>query len=396
MTLPFLNHQSKAVNKLKKVMCGALFMEAGTGKTRAALEIIKSSDANYVLWFTPFQTKENLRKEIEKWGGLNCDIVGIESIQSSNRIYLECVNKCKQSKAFIIVDESLKIKNNNAKRTKRLLFLSDLSKYRMILNGTPLSRNLLDLYSQMKFLSPKILQMSMSEFKNTFCEYISVTHLKSNRSYTKEYIKQYHNIDHLYSLIRPFIFESRLSISIGIQHINLKFNLCEKEKKQHDFIKEKYLDDKALMAINNNIFLLLTQKLQHNYSLSLEKFDIVNKIIIGQDLSKILIYAKYIKTQKKLKEYYPNIRIMSLQKHSYGLNLQNYNTIIFWDKTWDFAQREQAERRIYRQGQKQECKYYDLTGNVGLENIMDICIKKKRKLLNIFKDKTIEEIKAAL
>ena len=35
-----LDHQRKAVDKLKKLKVGALFMEQGTGKTRTALELI--------------------------------------------------------------------------------------------------------------------------------------------------------------------------------------------------------------------------------------------------------------------------------------------------------------------------------------------------------------------
>ena len=35
----FLDSQIKAIDKLNAVKCGALFMEAGTGKTRSALEL---------------------------------------------------------------------------------------------------------------------------------------------------------------------------------------------------------------------------------------------------------------------------------------------------------------------------------------------------------------------
>jgi len=203
MTTAFLNNQIKAIDKLNSVKCGALFMEAGTGKTRSALELIKNTDTDYILWFTPFQTKENLQIEINKWGGLDCDIVGIESVQNSDRIYLELSQKCEQAKkTFIVCDESLKIKNADAKRTNRLFELAKLSEYRLILNGTPLSRNLLDLWSQIQFLSPKILNMDIAEFKNTFCEYIQITYHSRNfgNSYSKEFIKKYHNIDYLYSI----------------------------------------------------------------------------------------------------------------------------------------------------------------------------------------------------
>jgi len=395
----FLDSQLKAIDKLNIVKCGALFMEAGTGKTRSAMELIKNTDADYVLWFTPFQTKENLQTEINKWGELDCDIVGIESIQNSDRIYLEYMSKCEQAKrAFIIVDESLKIKNADAKRTKRLLQLSEKSAYRIILNGTPLSRNLLDLWSQMEFLSSKILKMGLAEFKNTFCEYIKITYHSSGygRSYSKEFIKKYHNIDYLYSLIEPFIFESKLSLSIGQQHIDIDYHLTEEEKEQHDKLKTKYLDNEYLLARNNNIFLEITQKMQHNYSLSPVKFEIIDKLLSEIDKSKVLIYAKYLATQEALTKHYKDVRIMSLQKHSYGLNLQDYNVIIFWDKTWDYSQREQIERRIFRIGQSSECIYYDLTGNVGLENMINKNIERKRNLLDVFAGMSVEQLKKEL
>lgn len=398
MMRAFLNSQIKAVDKLSKVKCGALFMEAGTGKTRATIELIKSSDTDYIIWFTPFQTKKNLMVEINKWGGLNCDIVGIESIQNSDRIYLKYYNKLlKSNKSTIVVDESLKIKNSDTKRTKRLLELSKMSEYRLILNGTPLSRNLLDLYSQIQFLSPKILNMGLAEFKDTFCEYLKITYHKPNsRSYTKEFIKKYHNIDYLYRLIQPFIFESKLSLSIGVQHINLDYQLSDKELQEHDRLKEKYLNDEYLQVKNNNIFLEITQKMQHNYSLSSEKFSIVDKLLSKIDKSKVLIYAKYIDTQLALKEHYKDIEIKSIAKHSYGLNLQDYNIIIFWDKTWDYAQREQIERRVFRTGQTVDCVYYDLTGNVGLELMINKNIEKKRNLLDIFSEMSIKQLKKEL
>lgn len=395
----FLDSQIKAIDKLNAVKCGALFMEAGTGKTRSTLELIKNTDADYILWFTPFQTKENLQAEINKWGGLDCDIVGIESIQNSDRIYLELSQKCEQAKKpFIVVDESLKIKNADANRTQRLLQLSEKSAYRIILNGTPLSRNLLDLWSQMEFLSPKILKMGLAEFKNTFCEYIKVTYHSQGfgRSYSKEFIKKYHNIDYLYSLIEPFIFESKLSLSIGQQHIDIDYNLTDEEKAQHDKLKEKYLDNEYLLARNNNIFLEITQKMQHNYSLSPSKFEIVDKLLSEIDKSKVLIYAKYIDTQEQLARHYKDVRIMSLQKHSYGLNLQDYNAIVFWDKTWDYAQREQIERRIFRIGQISDCVYYDLTGDVGLEGMINQNIERKRNLLDVFAGMNVEQLKKEL
>lgn len=394
-----LNSQSGALEKLQRLRVGALFMEAGTGKTRTAMELVRHEQPDYCLWLTPFQIKGNLLTEIDKWGGLHCEIQGIESLSSSDRLYLELRTKLETSKnAFVVVDESLKIKNNSAKRTKRIIDIGKFAKCRLILNGTPISRNLIDLHTQMDFLSPKILKMEPPEFKNKFVEYVTITYHSRGygRSYQREFIKRYHNLDYLYSVIEPYVFESSLSISIGKQHIDLSYSLTDEEMQEHNRLKEKYLDDKMLMARNNNIFLELTQKMQHNYSLSPEKFAIVDGLLKDIDPAKILIYAKYIDTQEALKKHYSGIRIMSIGKHSYGLNLQDYNRIVFWDKTWDYAQREQIEHRVFRTGQKQECIYYDLTGDAGLDQMMNSSIARKEKLLNDFKHKTIEELKQEL
>ena len=106
-----------------------------------------------------------------------------------------------------------------------------------------------------------------------------------------------------------------------------------------------------------------------------------------------MIFAKYIDTQQDLKELFPKVKILSYQKHSFGLNLQNYNCIIFFDKIWDYALREQAERRIYRTGQNKDCIFYDLTANVGLDKMIDTNILKKANMLQEFKKLSLEEFK---
>lgn len=393
--IPLLEQQKEVKAKLEKVKVGAFFMEAGTAKTRPALELSKEINPDVIVWFTPFQTKDNLRKELDKWQGNDVLIYGIESIQNSDRLYLEVYNiLSKSKKPVLIVDESLKIKNSDAKRTKRLLWLSNLAEYKFILNGTPLSRNLLDLWSQMEFLSPKILNMREAEFKNNFCEYKKLTIRKPGtyRARTKEWIVKYHNLDYLYKLIEPYVFECDLKLDVNKQYINIDFELQPKEKEEHERIINKILDNEWLMA-KPNFFLELTQKLQNNYSRSKEKFDYVKEIIKNNHPAKILIYAKYIETQELLKASFPNVTILSYQKHSYGLNLQQYNRTIFFDKVWDYALREQAERRTYRTLQNEDCIYYDLTGNVGLETMIDKNIAKKADLLQEFKKLSLEQFK---
>lgn len=394
-----LDSQRSAIEKLQKYKVGALFMDPGTGKTRTAYRLAESiTGVDYYLWLTPFQTRSNLAAELDKCNGnLIIDIIGIESLSNSDRIFLELIQRIQQAtKPCIILDESLKIKNWTAKRTRRIIQLGSMVEYKLILNGTPLSRNLLDLWAQMEFLSPKILRMSLAEYKNTFCEYVTIKKSIGHRHLVKEFITGYHNVDHLYALIEPFVFESNLEINSRKHYVDLNWSLSPSEKEEYELLKAKYLDDERMELRNNNIFLEITSKLQHFYSLSPDKLAVVRELLQQIDHRSVLIMCRFISTQEYLRKLFPDVPVLSWQKHAYGLNLQEYNRIIFFDKVWDYALRDQAEHRVYRTGQKQDCTFYDLTGNVGLEDMMNRNIMRKGLLLKYFKKRSVEELKKML
>lgn len=402
-----LNSQTEAKSKLLPYKVGALFMEPGTGKTRVAQELIMSvPDVDLVLWIGPLNTirprdgMTSVKDEIGKWGGLPCDVIycGVESLQASDRIYLETRNRLAHaSQPFIVVDESLKIKNEAAKRTKRMLDFSQISTYKLILNGTPLSRNILDLWSQMQFLSPKILNMDSTEFKNTFCEYTRITkRIGHYKQYTREFITGYENIDYLYSLIRHYVYECDLSLNISQYYEDIDYKLDEESYKEYQFLKEKYLDNELLMMKNNNIFLEMTQKMQHSYCCTAEKFERLDELFKEINQERSIIFTKYIASGEACRKYFPKATVLSYQKESFGLNLQHLNNTIYFDKVWDYALRVQSSRRTFRTGQEYDCRYWDMTGNVGLESLINQNINKKIGMVEYFKGKTKEEIREEL
>lgn len=394
------SNQNEAIEHLKRWKVGALFMEAGTGKTRTAMEIIQRTNSDFILWVTPLRTIKNLKDEVVKWGGVgtNIDYVGIESIQQSDRIFFNVLDKIqKYNHPFVIIDESLKIKNIDAKRTKRVLEIGKYAEYKLILNGTPISRNLLDIYPQMLFLSPLILDMTLNQFKNTFCRYTTITKEFNNRRMTKEYITGYENIDYLYSLIRNYVYECDLKLNIKQQYQTIYYSIDEESRDEYNRIKEKFLSDDMLEWKNNNIFLEMTQKMQHTYCCSQEKIEAVKKVFdegIRED--ETIIFCKYIDSNKLCRKEFPRAKVLSYQKEAIGLNLQQYRNTIYFDKIWDLSLRVQSSRRTYRTGQEYDCKYFDLTGDVGLEKMIDKNINNKVGMLEYFKTKTKEQIKEEL
>ncbi|KAF8768570.1 hypothetical protein HU200_007118 [Digitaria exilis] len=96
---------------------------------------------------------------------------------------------------YLILDEAHLIKNWKSQRWQTLLNFN--SKRRILLTGTPLQNDLMELWSLMHFLMPHVFQ-SHQEFKDWFCNPISGM-VEGQDKVNKEVIDRLHNV------LRPFI-----------------------------------------------------------------------------------------------------------------------------------------------------------------------------------------------
>lgn len=408
--MELLKQQSTAKVRLLPNKVGALFMKMGTGKTRVAVELVNAiDDVDLVVWVAPLRTIKPLddsispiSKEIEKWGGFNTKqivYIGIETIQASDRKYLQLYKQIQNAwRCFLIVDESITIKNASAKRTNRLIALSKMVEYKLILNGEPITKDLLDLYSQMNFLSPKILNMSIAEFKSTYCCYTKITKSfgASFKTYTKEYITGYENIDHLYSLIGEYIFECDLELNINRFFTEMQYSLVDEAKEEYYRLKTKYLDNEKLMMMNNNIFLELTQKMQHGYCVTESKFDCVKEWFETYSEEKTIIFCKYIISVEECKKRFPKATVLNYQNGCYSYNLQHLPYMIMFDKTFDYGKVVQGLARNFRTGSIGDYRVLDLTGDVGLEKLIKDNNAKKISTSEYLKSISIKKLKEVL
>lgn len=384
--------QKKAVAKLRRLKVGALFCECGTGKTQMAVTLANEvKKCDYVMWVCPLRTAENLRKELDECGlEKPVDIYGIESIGQSDRIYDEAARKLGSAKhAFLVCDESLKIKNGTAKRTRRMLYMARLSEFRLILNGTPVSRNILDLYHQMEFLSPRILNMRWSQFKDRYCRTREI-----KRPYRRpiHVVTGYCNVDNLLSIIGPYVYDCRLNLSLAKRYDEKFWYFTNAEKQAYDELKGQLFEEMRDDYGEVNIVGMLA-KLQHSYCCAEDKFAELAEI--GVD-DRTIVFCKFVRSAEEVRKRYPGALVLTYGKGAFGLNLQRCNRVIFFDKTWDYAFREQSEARIYRNGQEHDCEYYDLTGEPGLENMLNDCIDRKVTLVQYIKEHGPEIIRKML
>ena len=395
------NQQQEAFNKFSKLKVGALFMKQGTGKTRVSIELIHSTDCDFVLFLCPFSTKSNLLTEIEKWKlDRPFEIVGYETISSSDRKYIDLLSLGKEyKKIFVVADESVFIKNDSSKRYDRILKLRDLSEYRLILNGTPITKDEWDIYNQMEFLSPKIFDMHRHEFLNTFFKKIS---FKKRGMPAREFYKLSEvNINYLHCLIEPYIFEADFSFEMKVYEKSVQIDASNKAEELYKERKESLLHSleigqSVVEQFTNLAVACFSDKERHLEiaehlsgqiivfcTLLEEVRNIASQIdcyvITGETKNRDGIIEQFKNDNKPL--------LMTFGTGAFGLNLQFCNRIAFASLTFDYAKIDQAISRIKRLGQENDIEYTYFTSNLGIYNMINENITKKQTLKELIVDK---------
>lgn len=398
--------QMSAVEKLSRLKAGALFMEMGTGKTKVAVELVQSK-LNYidiVIWLAPASllSEQSYIDEIKKWAGADFQLFRfytVESVSQSDVKFIELLNIAENNKCFCVIDESIKIKNINSKRTDRLLKNYAKFDFRLILNGTPTTKNLIDLLPQINFISPQILNMDEAQFADNFLEYFTDEY-RGWRRWSKPA-----NEEALIEIIRPYIFDTKLDLDVKIDVNERSFEMNNDEELEYHNAKNDYFS--KIVCID---FLAMTQKFQQLYTINHDKYEnIIN--LINNSTEQFIVFVKYLKEVDILLKETPNSReftgrakaniedfksnkfkvlICTYGSGAFGLNLQFCHNVIFASQTFDYKDKIQALHRVVRTGQKNTVKVYDMYVNVGLENIIRSSLAKKENTLDNLK-KIIEK-----
>ncbi len=208
-TKPY-EHQANALKKIFRSELGhALFMDPGTGKTKIAIDSVASfhqdKKVKKVLILCPINALSVWPKEFGIHSPITQSIFvrpdtgtssekaevfneWVQSTQEGDHFYhidvavfnyealirrngnqpiFEALSKWKPD--MIILDESQKVKTATAQRSKQAHKLCSEAEFTLLLTGTPIGKNLLDLYSQLKCISPSIWDgQTWSAFRNEY------------------------------------------------------------------------------------------------------------------------------------------------------------------------------------------------------------------------------------
>lgn len=436
-----LPHQKTAFNKLSKIKVGGLFMDMGTGKTRTAIELIiyRESKISKAIYFCPVSLKETVYNEFLKHTNLQtkhiyvfddktCSrnipgvfiyIVGIESMSSSKRTVLT-VNNLIDTNTFIIVDESSYIKTHDAWRSERILSIAQNTKYRLLLTGTPITNNIQDLYSQMRFLSPKILGY------NSFYSF-AANHLEYSEKYPGMVVRA-HNTEYISKKVAPYIYQVTKEECLSLPnklYKRLYFSMTDLQREYYNLAKTEILANRedfdsytlfqlfsALQQIVSGFSNRYTRKFSENPRLDL-LLDFVERVnnntiiwckyrhsleVIAFALSgkcSIIHGGQSDRDRKKQLSYFGNDKqflVAMLGIGSHGLNLTQANTAIFYENSFNYAQRIQAEDRCHRIGQTKNVLYVDLICANSIDTRIVESIDKKENLIDSFK-REVDKVK---
>lgn len=185
-TTPLFQHQQDAADFImRRGGIGALFMDMGTGKTRAALEIfsmlrnvnpglkmivvcplslIESAWADDIRRFTGFSYFNMHGKAMPRDLREDILLINFESLILKRNSNINSITKGN----LLVIDESSKLKNHKSKITKTVLFLKNYAKYRLIMSGTPAPNSPLEYWAQMLFLDGGVFNKSFFAFRNYY------------------------------------------------------------------------------------------------------------------------------------------------------------------------------------------------------------------------------------
>ena len=463
-------HQMTALKKSWNKENFAYFMEMGTGKTKVlidnlamlydkgkvdgALIIAPKGVINTwyeqelpthlpqhienvtVLWQPNINKKyeEKLKTLFEIETALHILIMNVEALSTDKGV--KYASKFLNShKTLMAVDESTTIKNPSAKRTKNIIGLGKIAKYKRIMTGSPITKNPLDLYSQCEFLDPWLLDFtSYYAFRNRYAE------MKTMHAHGRsiQIVDKFKNLSELSETVKTFsdrvLKEDCLDLT---DKIYMKRNI---KLSPDQFKLYKQMKDQAIAMLNGKVTSTMTvlTQLMRLHQITCGHFTaddgstqaIANNRVgelmdvLEEIEGKAIIWAHYqydivniIKNVVKkygegsIVDYYgltpqeerqPNIKkfqsdprcrfmVGTPSTGGYGITLTAANTVIYYSNGYDLEKRLQSEDRAHRIGQRKPVTYVDLICD---DTVDEKIVKALRKKINIASEVLGEEIKS--
>jgi len=409
-TKPY-EHQLTAFNEAAPHRDFALLMEQGTGKTLVAIGLMGLRSQSYGVkrilvvaplsvipfWKTELSRFANFthmvvdltgKKEEERRAQLkaaNGLVIALINYESSWRFYKGLVD---WNAEMIVCDESQKIKRYKSKQSKAMHYLGDNAIFKLIMTGTPVTQSPMDIWSQYRFLKPKIFGDNFFRFRRRFAVM---------GGWQNKQIVSYRHVEELATRAHAIAYRVTKSDALTLPpqvDEELKIPLSSSGQRLYTKLKEEFailLDSGAVVTVP----IVLTQLLRLQQITGgfiktnegdIEEVDNTKLNELKQLLEdlpqgkKVVIFCRFVpeilaiaemarKLQRKVITFYgatkdrgakiktfqedPTVTIFlaQVQTGSLGITLTAADTMIFYSTTFGYADYEQARARVHRVGQ---------------------------------------------
>lgn len=436
------SYQMEAFNAVKDLSYSAIFHEQGLGKTKIAIDLmlywLETKDIDTVLIVTKKQLIENWKKEMVIHthikpavlsnnrsdnfyvfnGPYRVVITNFEVLSFERERFHLFLNA---RNVAIIIDESTKLKNPDAKLTQTFFELSPKFLIKTIMTGTPVANRPYDIWAQIFFLDEgKSLGSDFKEFKKS----TDLSNKLSNNLHKRTIFEK--SISEIFSKIEQFsVRETKNSNIINLpdkKYINIWSDFEAKQKDIYDRVREEMMlliskDDKTILDDSSSSIkrllrlvqvtsnpMLIDDMYMGNSGKEIELDKLINKIISNNE--KCIVWSNFIGnvnyyTQKYSKfnavkihgEMEMHMRNESLEKfreknckilfatpHSAkeGLTLTMANHVIFYDRGFSLDDYLQAQDRIHRISQTKICYIYNIMIRNSIDLWIEILLKAKQ------------------
>lgn len=430
-------HQQDAVELIKNKTYYALLWECGTGKTLAVLATIAERKARFPRYRTLVVCPNTL---IENWMDevtTHTDLVAVPLLGTRKKrtrvlacpadIYIinyegvRCIPDELITQKFDLVafDESQSLKGHTTLQSKAGYRVAMACPHRLILTGTPIHNSPLDCFGQFRVLSPDIFGVSYYSFRARYAvmggflnkqvlKYINMDTfkakiLKCSAVKTKEecldlppqlyetvYVDLIPEQQRMYKQLRdeflatckdkvvtaPIILTRLMRFSQitagfykdteGVEHS------YEKNPKQEWLVE--WLKDHGHKTV---VFVRFIHELK-SLELALHNCGINFTSVYGETKDRVE-RVKQFNTRPELQVF-----IGQIDTAGQGINLQSASYCVFLSNNYSYGDREQAEGRIHRSGQKaQNCTYIDVVARDSIDERVLKILKRKENLASI-------------
>lgn len=305
---------------------------------------------------------------------------------------------------MVVLDESQKIKNRRTKQSKAAHRLGKKVKYRYLLTGTPVSESPLDIWSQYRFLDPKIFPSSYQAFQDRYA-IMGGFQRKEVKGYRRleEFAKKAHSI--AYRVTK----DEALDLPETLDQ-TLRFELSAQEARHYramhkDFVL-KFSDNYAVSAPMVLTQLMKLQQIASGFVID-ENGEVVSwpssKLkVLRETLEvipkhrKVVIFAKFLfeiqmvadlckklgisvltitgevqNRQEVIDQFQntdtPRVLVIQTATGGLGITLTKASYAIFYSMSHSFVDYDQARARVYRIGQENKVTYLHLVGKDTVE-----------------------------